>query len=97
MIFVVNVGPKLAKDIDCSENENDVINYLGSRNNCSIYIQPVVEQEILQIVNNCKNKTSLDCEGFSMSTVKKIILNVVKPLTYICNLSFVNGIFPDKT
>ena len=28
--------------------------------------------------------------------MRKIISNVLKPFTYICNLSFVSGMFPEK-
>ena len=31
-----------------------------------------------------------------MCTVKRVIKEIVQPLTYICNLSFSIGIFPDK-
>ena len=71
-------------------------NYLGERNNNSIFLEPVIEREILNIVNECANKTSIDYEGLNMSMVKKIINNIVKPFTFICNLSFSSGIFPDR-
>ena len=31
-----------------------------------------------------------------MSILKKVIQNIVSPLTYICNKSFINGVFPDE-
>ena len=42
------------------------------------------------------NKTSCDCYGINMSFLKKIISYIAKPFTYICNKSFIEGIFPDQ-
>ena len=39
------------------------------------------------------NKSYLDCNDTSMSTIKEIIPFVVNPLTYICNLSFYSGVY----
>ena len=41
------------------------------------------------------NKSSLDCNDMSMSIIKEIIPFVGKPFTYICNLSFYCGDFPN--
>ena len=41
------------------------------------------------------NKSSLDCNDMSMSIMKEIIPFVVNPFTYICNLSFHCGYFPN--
>ncbi len=44
----------------------------------------------------CKNKTSADWNEIDMTTVKNVIDGIVKPITYICNLSFQTGTFPSK-
>ena len=69
---------------------------MGNPISKTMFLKPVVEQEVLGIVKACKNKTSLDYENLSMYTIKNIIPSIVKPFTYICNLSFLTGIFPDK-
>ena len=51
--------------------------------------------EIIAIVNTLTQKTSTDCNDMNMSFMKNIIHLVVQPFTYICNLSFANGNFPD--
>ena len=51
--------------------------------------------EIIAILNKFTEKISTDCNDMSMSFVKSIIHLVVQPFTYICNLSFATGIFPD--
>ena len=52
-------------------------------------------KEILSIVKKFSNKSSLDCNDMSMSIIKEIIPFVVNPFTYICNLSFYGGDFPN--
>ena len=37
---------------------------------------------------------SEDCSGISMNIIKKVITNIVKPLTYICSKSSLEGCFP---
>lgn len=54
------------------------------------------KKEIINIVENCKDKTSTDWTDIDMHLVKKVIDGIVDPLTHICNLSFRRGIFPEK-
>ena len=61
-----------------------------------MYLQNCTEQGVLKIVNKFKNKKSMDTDGLSMNLVKKVINNIIKPLTYICNNSFQEGGFPDN-
>jgi len=90
--FFVNVGPKLAADIP----DNGAIRSTIERNSFSFFLSATNEQEVTNIVCECKNKFSTDCHDISMTLIKKVILNIVKPLTYICNLSFQTGCFPSK-
>ena len=45
-----------------------------------------------------KNKYSSGYDGISMNLVKTLMSNsnIVGPLSYICNLSFQSGVFPDE-
>ena len=52
-------------------------------------------KEILSIVKKFSNKSSLDCNDMSMSIIKEIIALAVNLFTYICNLSFYSGDFPN--
>ena len=42
------------------------------------------------------NKKSNDPHGLSMEIRKQVIPYIIKPLTYICNKSFLEGCFPDS-
>ena len=53
--FFVNVGPDLAKNIPC-ELDKTIFNYLKDRNANSIFLAPVLEQEVINITRNCKTK-----------------------------------------
>ena len=95
--FFVNVGPKLANTIKVPEGTvQDVYSFMCDPIEKSMFIEPVLEQEIISIVKNSKNKSSSDCYGLNMSVLKQVIDNVVKPFTHICNQSFSEGTFPDR-
>lgn len=94
--FFVNVGPDLAGKIPDSGSSEDHCNKLIERNQSSMFLRPVDENEILEIVNKCKNKKSTDYNDIDMTIVRKVIEEISKPLTYICNLSFQTGSFPNK-
>ena len=64
--------------------------------NCnSMLLSKTDAKEILSIVKKFSNKSYLDCNDMSMSINKEIIPFVVSPFTYICNLSFYSGDFPN--
>ena len=95
--FFVNIGPTLASDIVISDTEPYMpADEWGFSNPNSLFLNAVEEQEVMETVNTCKNKTSTDCNDLSMSLLKRIMDTLIKPFTYICNLSFRNGVFPDQ-
>lgn len=59
-----------------------------------MFLCGIEERDIIDVVNKFKNKTSTDVNFIDMCTLKEVIHSIVKPLTYICNLSFQAGIFP---
>ena len=95
--FYINVGPKLADKIDNSNVTGSFLDYLVDINSSdSMYVHPTSENEIANIVAKFSNKTSTDCYGMSMKLVKNIIGGIIKPITYICNLSMKFGVFPNE-
>ena len=58
-----------------------------------MFLSPVDENEVIRVVESCKNKSSADAEGLSMNIVKHIITTIIKPLTHIFNTSFKTGVF----
>ena len=67
--FFTNVGPNLSVKI-----KDEGFNFRQyMKNSClqSIYLQPVTEAEIGNIILNFKNKTSTDTDNLCMDFIKK--------------------------
>lgn len=69
--YFVNIGPSLAKPISYPEGNVNNIDTLLERNTNSMFLKVVEEQEIMDIVRECKNKKSTDYGGIDMTTVEK--------------------------
>ena len=93
--YFVNIGSNLAQKIDNVPN-SDYSLFMSEKVKNSMYISPISELEILDIVKRFKNKTSKDINNICMITLKKLFPAIVVPFTHICNLSLANGIFPDQ-
>ena len=91
--FFVSIGPELAKKIEPTDQENGP---LIRRIPASMFLSPATEKEIHNLVMNFSNKTSKDPDNLDMALIKMVIGEIVKPLTHICNLSFLTGTFPQK-
>ncbi len=89
--YFVNIGSNLAKVIVELRTGDRIDEINISSNDYSMFIRGVDEKEIL---DNCKNKYSTDCNDINMSLIKSIIEHIVKPFTHICNQSFLTGLFP---
>ena len=58
-----------------------------------MFLPPIDECEVISVVNGCKSETSTDCDNIDFRLIKSIITSIVKPITYIFNLSFQTGTF----
>ena len=87
--FFTSVGPDLAKQINPPAGAS-IFDYLKNQNDNSMFLSPVDENEVIRVVESCKNKSSTDADGLSMNIVKHIITPIIKPLTnkYIYILCF---------
>lgn len=61
----------------------------------TFFIEPVLPEDIVLIINGLENKLSVDIMGFSNRMFKFIKHNVSRVLAYIINLSFEQGCVPD--
>ena len=57
---------------------------------------PILEHEVIDVVNNLKAKKSSGYDGITNSLLKKIIGQIISPLTHIFNLSLTKGTVPNK-
>jgi hypothetical protein len=67
-------------------------------NSCSqtIFINPVLGNEVEKVVKDLKEKHSSVFDDVMDSIVKKCVQYIKKPLADICNASFASGTFPEQ-
>ena len=91
--FFTNIGPDLAKKIP-----NDPAfpsEFLKKRNIESMFVQPVVEKEVQEIIKALKLSSS-GWDSISANVVKSTYSSFLIPLTHVMNLSITKGIFPSE-
>ena len=92
--FFVNIGPKLASDIhNTGENYYD---YLKDVAPSSMYLRPIVERDVIKIIDKFNPNKGAGNDNIGNFIVKKVANEIVEPLTRIFNLSISTGIVPDK-
>ena len=64
-----NIGPTLAEGIPKSDRH--VESFMGDRVTDSIFLNPVTDEELLNIVHNAKDKKSKGYDGIDMCMLKK--------------------------
>jgi hypothetical protein len=90
--FFVDIGPKLASKIENTGKR--YYEYLGeSVKNC-MYMKPVVEIDILKIIEKFNQNKSAGHDDVGNFILKRVSPEIVKPLTQIFNLSLSTGIVP---
>ena len=94
--FYSTIGAKLAQNID--KNETHISKFLNkiNKNDKMIYLNPITPTEIKQLINKLPAKDSSGYDNISNNLLKHIKESVIKPLTYIFNLSLSSGVFPDN-
>ena len=90
--FFTNIGPSLSKKIPFVHG--NVNQYLDRVQN-SIFLNPVLPSEIMKIIKNLKD-SSAGWDDIRAIPLKITCSEILDPLTHICNLSIVNGVFPSE-
>ena len=91
--YFANIGPNLAKTIPNSSSTHET--FLNHPCDNSIFLQPVTENEISAIIKALKNGSP----GFDDICAKPIKYTseiIAIPLRYICQLSLIEGCFPNE-
>ncbi|KAK9872079.1 hypothetical protein WA026_016124, partial [Henosepilachna vigintioctopunctata] len=89
--YFINAAPDLCKMLPVS-NEGVNMQYLEN----SFYVFEVTTTEIENVVKHLKNTTTCGHDGIPNKIIKRSIKYIAEPLRYIINMSFIEGIFPDK-
>ena len=58
--YVVNVGVDLANKIPVPKQNKLFHDYMPKKNECNLFLSPVLQEDIITTVNNFKSKTSCD-------------------------------------
>jgi hypothetical protein len=61
-----------------------------------MFIKPIVDMEVIKIIEKFNPNKSAGHDSIGNFIVKKVSNEIVKPLTMIFNQSFTSGVFPDK-
>ena len=89
----MKIGPQLAKKIPKNDNIT-YESYLNGNYVESMFIEPVTEYELQIEINNLSETKSAGHDDKSARMIKIISEEIIKPLTYIYNLSFETGKIP---
>ena len=74
--YFINIAHELMLNIS-NTNVNYFKIFLYTRNNNSMFLFPITEQELLDVVKKIKSKKSSDCNGFSVKMMKKLLIQLV--------------------
>lgn len=74
--------------------QNDVENV--AHNSTSIFLKPVIEAEVVNIIHNLKTSTAKDIDGFQIKPIKYTSDLLAPILTHIFNLCLCQAVFPRK-
>ena len=71
------------------------VDYLKNRNGSSMFLAPVTTQQIKVIIQSLNTKKSFETCSIPVFPLNILGKHISKPLSYLVNLSFQTGIFPD--
>ena len=95
MIFFVNIGPKLANEIN-APNAKHYTYYLKRTILSKFQFELIDETETNKLIQSLKAKDSAGHDGITTKILKVIGPILSKSLTLIINQSLITGVFPDN-
>ena len=91
--YFINVTKDIIKNIEISNDPPSI--YLKSPNTYSLFMNPVSELEIVDILKELKQNTSPGLDNLHPSAVKLSTPYISSILAYLINCSLNDGLFPD--
>lgn len=97
--YYISVGKNVVESLKPEVSSMCIHNYKSFLENIppvniALKWNKVSSTDILKIVRSLKSSNSEDVYGLSNSTIKSVITSILEPLTYLVNLMFLKGIFP---
>ena len=90
--FFVNIGPTLARTFEKIKGSPE--QYLVDRQLNFLFLKPVTTEEVGKIMASLK-ESSPGHDEMKIGPIRSVLNYIDGPLTYVCNLSLNEGIFPD--
>ena len=94
--FFTKIGPQLDKDIPIPKRNRDPSFFLKSRVPYTFLISPTTPKEISDIINMLDDTKSSGPSCIPTKMLKVINNEISHTFSDICNLSFIEGVFPEK-
>jgi hypothetical protein len=94
--YFSNVADILVSKIPVNVQGMRFYNYLGERNAKSIFFHFTNPTEVLKILKSLASKSSSGWDDIPQKIIKSSPLNIIRVLCHIFNLSFEEGVFPEK-
>ena len=91
--FFCNIGRKIHSMVD--PTRTPFTEYLRNPNEHSFLLSKVTVEEVLNEINRLKPGKAAGYDNIRPDLIKDCYESLVTPLTYIYNVSFVTGVFPD--
>ena len=82
--FYANIG--ISTSLNVPPSRSSFAYYLRNRQKGSLFWEPVVENDVFNVVHKLKSKMSCGHDELPMKIVKLCINNILTPLTHIINL-----------
>ena len=76
------MGSNIDKKITVADNAASIYDYMEQQCPNSMFINPVSEDEVVNIIKSCKPKHSKDCDDINMYVLSKVTDQIVKPLVH---------------
>jgi hypothetical protein len=93
--YFINIGPNLAKNIKNNSDTNFEKFLIGNYQN-SMFLAPITENELENEIRSMDSSKSPGYNNISNKILKLTAKEISKPLTHIFNLTFQNGVIPEK-
>ena len=81
--------------LNSSDPDSNFLTYMHKKSNNTLFLRPTDPQEILTIVSKLSNSCSKDINNISNKLLKLLIDPLAEVLSYLFNLSFEKGTFPN--
>lgn len=94
--FFIDAPKNIVDKISSANNVTPNVAHANRKINHTLFLNPFTEDELLNLLKNkLKNKKSAGPDDVPMFLIKRVLKFIIQPITYLVNLSFQNGIFPD--